>query len=252
MSDERELLKKRFSELANKSYSSGIFLFSDFLGLMELSVFSSVKSKLSGIHYTLYGGADGCERVMVRFGDPESFGYEVPFPIVMLKAEPVSQKFADRLTHRDFLGAILNLGIDRSKLGDIVIKENVGYIFAHEDIADYIKNELTRAKHTELKISVCDPLPDGGLYTTERKVVQANGERIDAVIAKVFGMSRDDALSLFAKKLVFIDGSVCENNSKAPKVGETVSVRGYGRFIYLGYESKSKKGKLNIQVDLYR
>ena len=58
MSDERELLKKRFSELANKSYSSGIFLFSDFLGLMELSVFSSVKSKLSGIHYTLYGGAE--------------------------------------------------------------------------------------------------------------------------------------------------------------------------------------------------
>ncbi len=251
MNEEKELLKKRFTELARKSYDQGIFLFTDFLGLMEQSAFSEIKKDISGIPYTAYGGTDGAERVMIRFGDPDSLGYEVPFPIVCIKAQPLSQKFADKLTHRDFLGAILNLGIDRSVIGDIPIADNVGYIFANESIAPFILSELHRAKHTELKLSLCEAPPEGRLYKLERRRIQASGERLDAVIAKVFGISREDALSLFAKRLVFVDGALTENNSKVPKRGEKISVRGYGRMIYLGYESTSKKGKLNIDIDLY-
>ena len=70
-------------------------------------------------------------------------------------------------------------------------------------------------------------------------------------MAKVFSLSRSDASNLFSKKLIYVNGRLCENTSYIPKRGETVSVRGYGRFIYLGYETTSKKGKLNIEVDLY-
>ncbi len=248
---ENELLKKRFTELANKSYNAGIYMFTDFLGLAEQALFNEVKPNFRGIPYTAFGGVSGAERVMIRFGDEESFGYTDPFPIVCIKAEPLSQKFADRLTHRDFLGAILNLGIDRSTLGDIPIVDNVGYIFAKEDIAPYILSELKRVKHTDVKLSIAEELPDGELYRTERKKIQANGERIDAVIAKVYSISRDDSLSLFQKRLVYVDGRLCENNSYIPKRNEVISVRGYGRMIYLGYETTSKKGKLNIEVDLY-
>ena len=94
-------------------------------------------------------------------------------------------------------------------------------------------------------------IPAGELYKTERRVVQAVGERVDAIVAKVFSISRDDALSYFKRRLVFVDGRQLENNSYIPKVGERVSVRGLGRFIYLGYQTLSKKGKLNIEVDLY-
>ena len=249
--DDVELLKKRFIELANKSYNSGIFLFTDFLGLMEQSAFNEIKRTLGPLPYSVYGGADGAERVMIRFGDEESFGYSVPFPIVCIKAEPVSQKFADKLTHRDFLGALLNLGIERSTLGDIPILDNVGYIFVKEDIAGFIISELTRVKRTDVKLSIVDALPEGELYKTERRRVQANGERIDAVISKVFSLSREEGQSLFSKKLVFVDGRLCENTSYIPKRNERISVRGYGRMVYLGYESTSKKGKLNIEVDLY-
>lgn len=248
---ENELLKKRFTELANKSYNAGIYMFTDFLGLAEQALFNEVKPNFRSIPYTAFGGVSGAERVMIRFGDEESFGYTDPFPIVCIKAEPLSQKFADRLTHRDFLGAILNLGIDRSTLGDIPIVDNVGYIFAKEDIAPYILSELKRVKHTDVKLSIAEELPDVELYRTERKKIQANGERIDAVIAKVYSISRDDSLSLFQKRLVYVDGRLCENNSYIPKRNEVISVRGYGRMIYLGYETTSKKGKLNIEVDLY-
>ena len=188
---------------------------------------------------------------MIRFGDPEELGYEEDFPIVCIKAEPVAPKFADKLTHRDFLGALLNLGIERSTLGDIPIIDNVGYIFSKAEIAPFIISELTRVKRTDIKLSVISELPEGELYRTERKRVQAVGERVDAVIAKLFSLSRDEALTLFKRHLVFIDGRLCENNSKIPKENSVVSVRGYGRFIYRGYESTTKKGKLNIEVDLY-
>jgi RNA-binding protein YlmH len=246
-----EILRKRFIELANKSYNAGIYLFTDFLGLAEQAVFNEAKSAFRGIAYTAFGGAEGAERIMVRFGDTESFGYTEDFPIVCIKAEPVSQKFADKLTHRDFLGAILNLGIERSTLGDIPIIDNVGYIFAKADMADFIISELKRVKHTDMKLSIAEALPEGELYKTERKRIQANGERIDAVIAKVLSLSREESQALFPKRLVYVDGRLCESTSYIPKRNEVISVRGHGRMIYLGYETTSKKGKLNIEVELY-
>ena len=251
MTDDTELLKKRFIELANKSYNAGIFVFTDFLGLSEQSAFSEIKKEIRGIPYTAFGGADGTERVMIRFGSEEDLGYEVPFPISVIKAEPVSQKFADKLTHRDFLGAILNLGIERSTLGDIAIIDNVGYIFASDDIAEYITSSLTKVKHTDMRLKIVEELPEGELYKTELRRIQANGERIDAIIAKVFGMSREDSSTLFKKRLVFVDGRCTENTSYIPKEGEVISVRGHGRMIYRGYDSFTKKGKMNIVVEVY-
>ena len=192
MSDETELLKKRFAELAAKSYNAGIFTFTDFLGLAEQSAFEECRSALSGIKYTAFGGAEGAERVMIRFGDVEELGYEVPFPIVTLRIAPASQKFADKLTHRDFLGSLLNLGIERSVLGDIVIIDNVGYVFVHEDMAEYISTSLTRIKHTDVRISIAEELPEGELYRREVRRIQISSERLDAVIAKTFSLSRDE------------------------------------------------------------
>lgn len=251
MTEELELLKKRFVELGRKSFNAGIFTFTDFLGLAEQSAFSEIKKELKGISYTTFGGAEGAERVMIRFGSEEDIGYSVPFPISILKAEPLSQKYADRLTHRDFLGAILNLGIERDVLGDIVIIDNVGYIFAKEDIAGYIADSLTRVKHTDVKLSITEQLPEGQLYRTEKKTVQVSGERLDAVVAKVFSLSREEAQSLFKKRLVFADGRQIDSPSYTPKENEKISVRGQGRFIYLGCQSYSKKGKMNTLVELY-
>lgn len=246
-----ELLKKRFTELAMRSYNSGIFTFTDFLGLQEQAAFEEIKTQLKGIHYEKFGGAVGAERVMIRFGNPEELGYEQNFPISTVKAEPVSQKFADKLTHRDLLGALMNLGIERCTLGDIPIIDNVAYIFANEDIAPFIVSELTKAKRTDLKLSLTDNIPDGELYRTESRTVQLASERLDALIAKLFSLSRDEAQSLFKKRLVFVNGKLIESPSYTPKVEDVVSVRGYGRLIYRSYETTTKKGRLNARVDVY-
>lgn len=251
MSDELELLKRRFVELAKRAYNSGIFTFTDFLGLAEQAAFAEVSREIFGIEYERFGGAEGAERVMIRFGSEGDLGYSMPFPISLIKVEPLSQKYAEKLSHRDFLGAIMNLGIERDTMGDIVIIDNVGYIFVKEDMATYIADSLTKVRRTDVKSEVTETLPDGELYRTERRNVQANGERLDALVAKVFSLSREEAQSLFKKRLVFADGREIDSTSYIPKPNEKISVRGHGRFIYVGPQSLTRKGKINIAVEVY-
>lgn len=246
-----KLLYKRFTELAMKSSEQGYFVFTDFLGLSEQSILSQALASCGRVAYTAFGGADGCERIMVRFGDEEALGYSEPFPISIIKAEPKAAKFADKLTHRDFLGSIMNLGIERSCIGDIVIRDNVGYIFAKEDMAEYIAGSLERIKHTDMRTSIIDEPPEGELFRTETVKIQLSGERIDAVISKVFSVSREESAALFRRELVFVGGRICGSSSYTPRVGDKISVRGFGRIIYRGATGLSKKGKINVEIEKY-
>ncbi len=251
MTEDYSQEKKRFTELATKSFGAGIYTFTDFLGLGEQSAFFEIQGKIKGIPYVAFGGADGCERVMIRFGSEELCGYSQDFPIAAIRCAPTAPKFAEKLTHRDFLGAILNLGISRSVVGDIILRDSGAYVFVKESLADFISSELTRVRHTEVTCTVVDTLPEGDLYRTEEIRIQASGERIDSAVAKVFSLSRDDAQSLFSKGLVFISGKICDSPSHRLSEGDIVSVRGHGRFIYRGVLGTTKKGKLNILIEKY-
>ena len=130
-------------------------------------------------------------------------------------------------------------------------RDNVGYLFAKDDIAAYIADSLTKIKHTDVKVTLGAVLPEGELYKTERIKIQLLGERIDAAVAKVFNLSRDDSLSYFKKRLVFVGGKLCENNSYTPKENDVISVRGLGRFVYLGASGSTKKGRTVIEIDKF-
>ena len=106
------------ARLKDLSKRSG-YAFTDFLDLEEQSVLESNKHVLG--KYTLFGGCDGTERNIARFVDSEEPGYEEDFPIVCLEILPKSEKFAEPLCHRDFLGALMNLGIERKNIGDISV-----------------------------------------------------------------------------------------------------------------------------------
>ncbi|MBP3605508.1 MAG: hypothetical protein J6J66_02805 [Clostridia bacterium] len=249
--NEDALLEGRLSELCRKSFERDIFTFSDFLGLAEQTVLKKAVKGYSQSHVTLFGGAEGCERVMARFGDPEAIGWEEPFPIVCLRIAPKSQRFADKLTHRDFLGALMNLGFKREMIGDIPIFENEGYLFCEEKMAEHILTSLTAVKRTAVTVSRVDEIPEGQLFQTETVTVQVQSERLDAIVAKVFSLSREEAQGYFDKGLVYADGVLIGSTSYAPKVGERISVRTKGRFIYGGPASLSKKGKLNLKIEKY-
>lgn len=251
MSNDELILKKRLTELAEKAYGQGTYTFTNFLGLAEQDVLSRLEREIHHVPKTLYGGAEGCQRVMVRFGSEDLCGYDLPFPIVCLKAAPSAPKYADKLTHRDILGALMNLGITREQLGDIVLRDNTAYIFATEKIAPFIADNLTKAKHTQLTVSVVEEQPEGSLFTLETKQCVVSSERIDGIVAHVYKYSRSQVNELFRAGKIFLNGKCCENTSVVLKDGDTISVRGEGRFIYRGAVRTTKSGNLSVEIEIY-
>ena len=244
---EEVLLIKRFKELENRSYNRGVFEYSDFLNMYEQDLlFGNIKTSFS-----LFGGYEEAERQIAVFGSEEDLGYAPTPPIVCVSVSPLMQKFADDLTHRDFLGSVLGLGIKRETIGDIIIKNNTGYIFCLCSVADFIIENLKKVRHTSVKCEKVTEVPEEVKpEVTERFIIVAS-ERLDVIISEIYNLSRSESNTLFLAKKVFINGKLTENNSQKIKTGDTISVRGYGRFNWLGTSGETKKGRLKATVEVF-
>lgn len=249
---EVQQLKNRLRELAEKSFQQNMFTFTGFLGFSEQDVFWQMEPELKHAGYTLCGGSRNTDRQVIRFGSAEELGYEVPFPIVCIHIRPLAAKFADKLSHRDFLGALMNLGIERSTIGDIKVGDREAYLFCLASIADYICENLVQIKHTHVSCGITRDYEEIPQEEPQICSVQVSSARVDAVISKVYHKSRSECLELFRGGRVFINGRLCENNSRLLKLGETVNARGYGKFIVQGELRETKKGKLCMEVAVYR
>lgn len=239
-------MQKRFEELSSRAAQRYYTAFSDFLTMEEQSELLSLRLESP---FKLFGGYEGAERCVAAFGeDCENAG----FPISYIKIEPVAKKFADKLTHRDFLGSLMNLGIKRETLGDIIIKDNTGYLICLDTVADFIANDLTRVKHTSVKCNVVSALPEGMQSEPQEQEEIVASLRIDVLTAAVYNLSRNAVKELFNQRKIFVNSALCENFSLIPKEGDVISVRGKGRFKYGETLGKTKKGRLIVQLFVYQ
>lgn len=250
MEKQEQAAANRFHDLANTAYRRGIVTYSDFLTLNEISTLNGMKKDISFVTISLWGGYEAAERQMAAFIPETYYELQTDYPISILKITPLNNKFAEKLNHRDFLGAILNLGIDRSKIGDILVKEHCAYCFAHSSMADFLKNELTRIKHTSVKVKQVleaeDMKPE-----FQRIEGSVSSERMDTILALAFSSSRSALSGLVGAEKVFLNGKLCYSNSQMLKPGDIVSVRGFGKFVYRGFLSNTKKGRLFVALDKY-
>ena len=232
---DEELLYKRLIELSNRAYQNNIYCFSDFLSISQQDIlYRAAKDKaFAPIKFDLFGGYENCERRMVRFGSESDFGYEVEYPIVCIKIEPLAKKFAKEYSHRDYLGSLMSLGIDRKKFGDIFVDGMTAYLYCDEDTSGYILENFVSVGRNSVKCSI-STLPESfKREALTQTTIQCASPRIDAVISKVYNLSRKDTIPYFMEKKVSINGRICENNDKNLVPGDTVSVRGFGKFNYI-------------------
>ncbi|MCR5420364.1 MAG: hypothetical protein K6E98_05120 [Lachnospiraceae bacterium] len=244
-------IMQRLEELARRSYNNSQYLFTDFLSMAELSQYYEHERELSYSCPVLYGGCEAAERRMIRFGSGELLGYEQDFPITALRIRPVQDKFAEELNHRDYLGALMNLGIKREMLGDIFIKDKSALVFCKDSIAGFVPANLTRVRHTSVIVEETEDFDDFSEPEKQEKMIQVSSARIDAVISRVYNLSRQEALALFLSGLVYLNGRSVSENAKQLRTDDIVSVRGRGKFEFGGEINTSKKGKLNCRVRLY-
>ncbi len=237
------MTEKRFNELYTRAYERCHIEYSDFLNMEEQSVLASLF-----LPCVSWGGYDSAERVVAPFGEGIQ---KEKFPISCLCAAPVSAKFADSLTHRDFLGALMNLGIKREMLGDIVIDDNCGYIFCLDKIGDYIIDNLKKVKHTSVSVKPADSLPEKLGTPPPEKVYILASLRLDVAVSAVYNLSRKQTSQLLAGERIFVNSRQVSNASYILKDGDTVSVRGSGRFVFSGVEHRTKKDRLAVMIRKY-
>ena len=243
--NENELTKKRLTELSHRAFERGYTTFSDFLNLEEISLLKSLHTESE---YNLYGGYDNADRCVASFGECEEYQY----PISCIKIEPANQKFADELSHRDFLGALMNLGINRSTLGDIIITNNTGYLFCLNNIKEYILQNLDRIKHTTVRCTESVLPAEIAEKKPEPVELTVSSQRVDITVAAVFKLSRNVVTQLVNQEKVFINSKIAYKESLTLKSGDIVSVRGKGKFIFDGEIRQTKKNKSVIGIRLYK
>ena len=266
---ENQILCKRFQELARMAEYKYMNTFTSFLTLNEVSLFYQKINELPNIPFSIFGGTMDSERKMICFHGEEHLiehakrkgshneimlemdEYQVIYPITCIHISPVSQKFSDDLSHRDFLGAIMNLGIERSVIGDILLEDNEGYVFCEEIIGDYIVEQLRKIKHTNVN---CEKIQLKE-FQIEPKFIEVFGTvssvRLDAVISTAFKISRSKITGYIEGGKVFVNGKETVSNSYILKENDIVSVRGMGKFIYAGTAYQTKKGRYSITIRRY-
>ena len=246
---EEILLKKRISELRKRADFSYRTEFTDFLTLSEIE---TAKTVLNGANFMFYGGCPDTERQMLCIAPEDVDIVPEMFPIRGMKISPKSIKFASEFSHRDVLGSVLGLGLQRDVIGDIFIKEKEAYLFCAERIAVFLEEHLQEVRHTNVQCSVTDFSETEFSKEYQELSRTVSAIRIDTVAAAAFGISRSSAASAVAGGKVYINGREIVSPSAPVKEQDVISFRGLGKARLKEIGGLTKKGRISVTLERYR
>jgi RNA-binding protein YlmH len=247
-SDEDRLLISRVNDAIDAVSCNYAAKFIGFLDMHKRNVAEGVlKAAQADCKSVFWGGFDAAERVYLGLFEPGEQPETDMFPIGALK---FAWKFGEP-THRDFLGALMSLGVKREKLGDIalgagectVVLDAAIMGFVSQNLAKVggcgvtcIPAELSRIKKSQDFSNISDTIAS---------------PRLDCIVAALVNMSRAQCERLIESGCVSIDFETATNAAVKVSGGATVSIRGHGRFIVDSIGPATKKGRLRFTARTY-
>ncbi len=242
--DESGLLISRIEDLIYLSeYDSD-----SFLGFLNESEASLVCSYLQNRHidFKLFGGYKNADRVYLSLS---SDCPDTAYPIIALS---IRSKGKNALSHRDYLGALMGMGIKRECIGDIVIiDDNSAVVFVREEISTYILSEFTKVGSMFVNVSVFDGDTEEFSNRLLEDRIIVTSMRVDNVISSIINCSRSQTLDLINEKRVFVNFRQVSKPSYNLNCDDVVSVRGKGKFIIGKQIGKTKRERLILSVFRY-
>ena len=222
-----------------------------YLGFLSLSEHALVQQAIRLLGFAnghFFGGYEQAERVI--FGalpDYLEFNPE-EFP---LQALTFTYRKQDKLTHRDFLGALMGLMIKREMIGDILVSEGNTVVFVHKNVVSTILQEATKIGRTGVSITEgfsLENLPQPAFKEMQSTVASM---RFDCILSFLLGQSREKCSRLIRSGAAAVNGRIVESISSEIHVGDIVTVRGYGKFEITEQDSVTRKGRLVIRAQKY-
>lgn len=241
------MFEKRLRELALRSSRRGEAAFTHFMDLNQIQLAMAVAGR-ERVRLILEGGYPDAERRVGAFYDTEPpEDWQWPIQPVEISWRP---QFGTP-EHRDLLGALMALGFERERIGDIVLAEGMAYVFAEPDMADYIVRTLESAGRVSLKCRLAEGVPD--LPPPKGKVFRDTvaSLRLDAVVAAGFSVSRSDAAEQITRGKVFVNQAQQLRGDAAVNEGDLISLRGEGRLRIESVDGETKKGRIALKLFRY-
>ena len=225
-------------------------------GLMQHSRFLSERDRLCcepvlralDLEAVFWGGYSEADRTVLilpaQWQDAESVKRGGASPVAVLRA---AFRKEERLSHRDFLGALMGLGIERDLVGDIIPREGSCDIVLLREIVPYVLQNLTSAGRASLTLS---EIPEAEAREAEFRLLRDTvaSLRLDAVVGCGFGLAREKAASAIRAGKVAVNGLECLKPDKSAEAGDRISLRGLGKMELSEVGGLSRKGRTQIVI----
>ncbi|MBQ8603694.1 MAG: hypothetical protein IJ410_02465 [Oscillospiraceae bacterium] len=246
--DETVFCKKAYSQ-CEKSDRMGIKTFSSFLDLRQKELFISQFNKFPCLNIDFYAGFEGdTERCVACVYNEWDQIDKNDYPVVILCSDIRGE---DKLNHRDFLGAIMNLMLKREYIGDILVIEDKCYIVCHENMASVIKSELKKVKRSFVDFDEFTGQLNYTRSISRQKSVTVASMRADAVLSAVLNCSRSEASAMIKQGMVSVNHLPLKHGDFEIVDGDILSVRKHGKYKLSFDGTKSRKDRFFITYYKY-
>lgn len=224
--------------------------FTLFLDERQQCLLSGFLKKNKICKYLFFGGADNTQRNIMGIFPKNMHMDTALFPISVLKIEVFGN---NNISHRDYLGALMGMQIRREMIGDILINKSYCYVFTMSTISHFLFQDLKFIGNNTVKVSIedLDSLSD---FKQEFDYLSGvvSSLRLDCIVSLIIKKSRKICAEIIESGLLKLNYEINQNISKQIKENDVISIKGFGKFVFLGCEHKTKKDKLYVNIKVYK
>ncbi len=247
---EDRLVMAKLLDRAEATARKNRFSHSEFLDPHQVVLAEKVLASFGVCEYTFQGGYPAAERSLVLFRHEYADDDELEeYASGLIKVLSVTPSARNSLSHRDYLGALMALGIKREVTGDIIVSEEQCSIIVLSEMAEYISGNLQKVGNTGVSVKILDifdlSVPEPKAADIKTTVAAL---RLDSVCAPAFGISRSKAVEFIKAGRVHLNWEMALNPDKAVKEGDTISLKGKGRAVLEKVGGRTRKDRLAILI----
>ena len=239
-----------FSKTKNKIQST------DFLNLNEQELAMKLLKKVDYENYYFFGGKENTERkILIIYPEKltEEMSRKNDDKIISIIRIKLPNELEGGYDHRTYLGSCIKIGIEREKIGDILVERTGADIIAKTEVIDFLYQNLTgltRFKSSEISIENITEIKDVEVAKVEISAIVAS-IRLDNIVSTLAKTSRSKAQEILKQERVFLNHQVETKASKEVRVGDIITIRGKGRFEFKEIAGNTRKGRYVIKIDKY-